>query len=222
MRIAYEFKKQSEASDKHLRSFIQDVNNKFEQVTKQDQKNDDDIEDEIGIYEMDDLDTSVPISTQQVIKGKRKAALQSRTLPIVQVMVNKTISSQASLVEMLESNSQENDQYTTHIDDEIMEDDQQLNEIVIVDENGIEIMDDYRIDEQSSDTIEYQQDDYVTNDMNSMQAQQEEEDEEDVTESVDEVLSFEDEEHLDDDVSIKLELKDPYSKPNRCRQLKYF
>lgn len=33
LRVAYEFKKQAEASDQHIRGFIQDVNKKFQQVT---------------------------------------------------------------------------------------------------------------------------------------------------------------------------------------------
>lgn len=33
LRVAYEFKKQAESSDRHLRSFISDVNRKFKQVT---------------------------------------------------------------------------------------------------------------------------------------------------------------------------------------------
>lgn len=60
LRLAYDFKKQTEKSDKHLRSFILDVNKKFQLVTKTDEQNDIDdelseIENELIDYENDNV-----------------------------------------------------------------------------------------------------------------------------------------------------------------------
>lgn len=212
MRVAYEFKKHAEDSDKHLRSFIQDVNNKFKQVTKRDSNNEAEIEDEMRLYDSpDDMNTPDATSAQQLIKGKRRPASQHKKMSAVRISTgNITIPTQANLVEILESNNQENDQYVTNIE-ELMDDVQvqQLDdestetEVVIVDENGIELIDNYKIDEQSNDMIEYHhQDEYVTGDTTPILLQEEEDDDEDEvnSESVEEVF-FEEEEHLDDDVS---------------------
>lgn len=207
MRIAYEFKKQAEDSDQHLRSFIQDVNNKFKQVTKRESKGQDEIYDEIRLYETQD-ETNAPesTSTQSLIKAKRKPAQQRKTALVLR-SANKTIPTQANLVEILESNSQENEQDVTNMD-ELIDDVQQLDEdtteteVVIVDENGIEIIDNYKIDEQSSDMIEYQnQDEYGTNEF-PVQIDDDDDDETEIAENVEEVF-FEEEEHLyeDEDVS---------------------
>lgn len=206
MRIAGEFKKQAEDSDKHLRSFIQDVNNKFKQVTKRDSKNEEEIDDDLRIYDSpDDMNIPDATSTQQLTKGKRRSAPQYKKMPMLRTSAGiNTIPTQANLVEILESNNQENDQYATNMD-ELMEDVQQLDdesaetEVVIVDENGIEIINNFKIDEQSSDSIEYHHE-YVTSDSTPIILQPEDDDEEEISEDVEEVF-FEEEEHLDEDVS---------------------
>lgn len=68
LRVAYDFKKQAEASDEHLRTFISDVNQKFQQVTQVETKaeliDDDGFMLDADILEYDelgDLDTATAI-----------------------------------------------------------------------------------------------------------------------------------------------------------------
>lgn len=215
LRIAYDFKKQTEESDKHIRSFIQDVNNKFKQVTKIESKIDNDLENDIHVYDFNNesTTTSDTFNTQQIGKST-KGRLQVRKSSSMMSSTSTShvnLVTQRTLVEILENNSQGNDPEPSI--EELLEVSHQLDvdpsgrEVVIVDEQGIELIDHYKMDEDhGSDLIEYNnQDEYIISDLNQVddETEETEENEDTAPESVEE-LFFEDEEHLDEDVNVFL------------------
>lgn len=104
MRIAYSFKKKAEESDKHLRSFILDVNRKFQQVTKLDNASPaDPLKNEIDETDMvadayDDIDNDMQLMVYTMDN------VDDEHQPKGDLNISETALNNQSLVDILEQN----------------------------------------------------------------------------------------------------------------------
>lgn len=209
LRIAYDFKKQAEASEKHLRRFILDVNKKFQQVTKldgsnlkeeideedlsseheaeQEHENEHEHEHDIENDQLDENDCNTMLIYEDASYPYNNDVRCNTTTDIA-----KNDISNQSLVDMLERNvnSTSNDaDRISMLEEQILEDNydetNQDMEVLIINENEVELAA-FTIENVEEDDM---LDDYSQNDETI-----------DSEMNAEELDIFEEEEHLDDTV----------------------
>lgn len=157
LRVSYDFRKQTTASDKHLRTFIQDVNKKFQQVTNVTDDCLDEVFEENNIY----LESDLKDSDEKTIEQHDLIVDETNLINILNIKNEKC-------------NSMAN--YTTEEVEQIIEDerDGELggHEVLISDLGEEELIEGCIEDEEGNDGNDSQYDEHVDDADNSMQNEQ--------------------------------------------------